>query len=118
MKPSCCWNCSLSFKCKEEPSRQAQQKVSQGKSLPPRGKGMALGCLNLLVGLWYSTNGFIELHHGDVGPVLPSGDVILNHEPVAQSDISPVQPCICSFVGELAVLPAERLATGQGCVCW
>ena len=89
MKPSCCWKCFLSFKCKEKLSRQAQQKVSQGKalSLPPRGKGMALESLNLLVGLWYPTNGFTELHHGDVGPVLPSGEVILHHDPVTQSDM-------------------------------
>lgn len=27
---------------------------------------------------------FIELHHDDTGPVLPSREVILNHDPVAQ----------------------------------
>lgn len=92
MKPGCCWTCSLSFKSKENLSRQAQQKVSQGNGKwtacsSPRGKEMALESLDLPVGLWYSTNGFMELHHRDVGPIIPSGKVSLNRGPAAQGDM-------------------------------
>lgn len=30
---------------------------------------------------------FVELHHGDTGPVLPSREVIMNHDPVAQHGV-------------------------------
>lgn len=89
IKRSCHWKSSLSFNCRENLSEQAQQKVSQGKGLPPllRGKGMTLGSLNLLVGLWYSTSGFIDLHHGDVGWVFLSGGLILSWDVVTLSEV-------------------------------
>jgi len=44
---------------------------------------MALESLGLPARLRCSTNSFTELHHGDVGPVLPSGEAILNRDTVA-----------------------------------